>query len=89
MLQKTARPKIAWTTDIPERGPMARCDRRMIRQALTNLLQNAADAVAMRAAARMAMRATIAVAVAESHGAGICSGHRQRYRPAGARIAPG
>ncbi len=48
VLQKTARPKIAWTTDIPERGPLARCDRRMIRQALTNLLQNAADAIAMR-----------------------------------------
>jgi two-component system nitrogen regulation sensor histidine kinase NtrY len=27
---------------------MIRCDRRLIRQALTNLLQNAADAVAMR-----------------------------------------
>jgi two-component system nitrogen regulation sensor histidine kinase NtrY len=27
---------------------MARCDRRLLRQALTNLLQNAADAVAMR-----------------------------------------
>jgi two-component system nitrogen regulation sensor histidine kinase NtrY len=49
VLQKTARPKITWTTDIPERGPMLRCDRRMIRQALTNLLQNAADAIAMRA----------------------------------------
>jgi two-component system, NtrC family, nitrogen regulation sensor histidine kinase NtrY len=48
VLQKTARPQITWTTHIPERGPMASCDRRMIRQALTNLLQNAADAVAMR-----------------------------------------
>jgi two-component system, NtrC family, nitrogen regulation sensor histidine kinase NtrY len=48
VLQRTARPKIAWTTDIPERGPMARCDRRLLGQALTNLLQNAADAVAMR-----------------------------------------
>src|SRR5580658_3268546 len=48
VLQRTARPKIVWTTDIPERGPIARCDRRLIRQALTNLLQNAADAVAMR-----------------------------------------
>jgi two-component system nitrogen regulation sensor histidine kinase NtrY len=48
VLQRTARPKIAWTTDIPERGPVARCDRRMLRQALTNLLQNSADAVAMR-----------------------------------------
>nr|WP_294565269.1 PAS domain-containing sensor histidine kinase [uncultured Rhodopila sp.] len=48
VLQKTARPGIEWTTDIPERGPVAPCDRRMLRQALTNLLQNAADAVAMR-----------------------------------------
>ncbi|HYZ23957.1 MAG TPA: PAS domain-containing sensor histidine kinase [Rhodopila sp.] len=48
VLQKTARPGIEWTSDIPERGPVVRCDRRMLRQALTNLLQNAADAVAMR-----------------------------------------
>jgi two-component system nitrogen regulation sensor histidine kinase NtrY len=48
VLQKTARPGIAWPTDIPERGPLVPCDRRMLRQALTNLLQNAADAVAMR-----------------------------------------
>jgi two-component system, NtrC family, nitrogen regulation sensor histidine kinase NtrY len=47
VLQKTARPGIEWTTDIPERGPVVPCDRRMLRQALTNLLQNAADAVAM------------------------------------------
>jgi two-component system nitrogen regulation sensor histidine kinase NtrY len=48
MLQKTARPGIEWTTNIPERGPVVPCDRRMLRQALTNLLQNAADAVGMR-----------------------------------------
>jgi len=48
MLQKTARPGIEWITDIPERGPVVPCDRRMLRQALTNLLQNAADAVSMR-----------------------------------------
>jgi two-component system, NtrC family, nitrogen regulation sensor histidine kinase NtrY len=48
MLQKTARPGIQWTTSIPERGPVVPCDRRMLRQALTNLLQNAADAVSMR-----------------------------------------
>ncbi len=50
VLQKTARPGIAWPTHIPERGPVVPCDRRMLRQALTNLLQNAADAVAMREA---------------------------------------
>jgi two-component system nitrogen regulation sensor histidine kinase NtrY len=48
VLQKTARPGIEWVTDIPERGPVVPCDRRMLRQALTNLLQNAADAVGMR-----------------------------------------
>jgi two-component system nitrogen regulation sensor histidine kinase NtrY len=48
VLHKTARPGIEWVTDVPERGPVVPCDRRMLRQALTNLLQNAADAVAMR-----------------------------------------
>jgi two-component system nitrogen regulation sensor histidine kinase NtrY len=48
ILQRSARPEIAWSTDIPERGPVAPCDRRQLGQALTNLLQNAADAVAMR-----------------------------------------
>jgi two-component system nitrogen regulation sensor histidine kinase NtrY len=48
ILQKTARPEIDWRTEIPEQGPIVPCDRRMLRQALTNLLQNAADSVAMR-----------------------------------------
>ena len=48
VLQRSARPEIVWTTSIPDRGPMAVCDRRLLGQALTNLLQNAADAVAMR-----------------------------------------
>ena len=48
VLQRSARPEIEWTTAIPERGPMASCDRRLLGQAVTNLLQNAADAVAMR-----------------------------------------
>jgi len=48
VLQQTARPQIVWHSDIPERGPMAPCDRRLLEQALTNLLLNAADAVAMR-----------------------------------------
>ena len=54
VLQRTAHPEIAWRTDIPERGPVAPCDRRLLGQALTNLLQNAADAVAMRPRARRA-----------------------------------
>lgn len=48
ILQKTAHPGIDWVTDIPESGPVAACDRRLLGQALTNLLQNATDAVAMR-----------------------------------------
>lgn len=59
VLQKTARPQIAWTTDIPDQGPVVPCDRRLIGQALTNLLQNAADAIAMRPGAgaiRLAVR---------------------------------
>ena len=48
VLQRSARPEILWTTSIPDRGPVAVCDRRLLGQALTNLLQNAADAVAMR-----------------------------------------
>ncbi len=47
VLQRNAHHEIVWVTDIPERGPMALCDRRLLGQALTNLLQNAADAVAM------------------------------------------
>ena len=31
VLQKTARPQIAWPTDIPERGPVVPCDRRLLR----------------------------------------------------------
>ncbi|MBV9537629.1 MAG: PAS domain-containing sensor histidine kinase [Acidisphaera sp.] len=49
ILQKSAHPDIVWSTAIPERGPVAPCDRRLLGQALTNLLQNAADAIAMRA----------------------------------------
>ncbi|HEY0421319.1 MAG TPA: ATP-binding protein, partial [Acetobacteraceae bacterium] len=48
VLQRNARPHIRFETRIPDRGPIAACDRRLIGQALTNLLQNAADAVSMR-----------------------------------------
>ncbi len=63
VLQKTALPGIAWSSDIPAHGPVVPCDRRMMRQALTNLLRNAADAVGMREGA-----GAIAVSVAESNG---------------------
>jgi two-component system nitrogen regulation sensor histidine kinase NtrY len=63
VLQRTALHGIDWTSDIPPRGPYAFCDRRMMRQAITNLLRNAADAVAMREGA-----GAISVSVAESNG---------------------
>jgi two-component system nitrogen regulation sensor histidine kinase NtrY len=47
VLQRNAHPEIDWSTDLPERGPTAPCDRRLLGQALTNLLVNAADAVRM------------------------------------------
>jgi two-component system nitrogen regulation sensor histidine kinase NtrY len=52
MLQQHARPDIHFTAMIPQGGVTASCDRRLIGQALTNLLQNAADAIASRPGAR-------------------------------------
>ncbi len=67
VLQRSARPEIMWETSIPERGPIAVCDRRLLGQALTNLLQNAADAVAMRPreAGEPAGRISLSVAAAD------------------------
>ena len=71
VLQRQAHPEITYVTDIPERGPVAPCDRRLLGQALTNLLQNAADAVAMRpGGGRIEVRVTwtaeeVTVAVAD------------------------
>jgi two-component system nitrogen regulation sensor histidine kinase NtrY len=67
ILQRTALPRIAWSSDIPDRGPVVPCDKRMVRQALTNLLRNAADAIAMRPD-EDAGPGAIAVKVAESNG---------------------
>jgi two-component system nitrogen regulation sensor histidine kinase NtrY len=50
VLQRSAHAEITFVTDIPERGPVAPCDRRLLAQALTNLLQNAVDAIGMRGA---------------------------------------
>jgi two-component system, NtrC family, nitrogen regulation sensor histidine kinase NtrY len=68
VLEKTARPQIAWRSEIPEQGPLAPCDRRLLRQAVTNLLQNAADAVAMREQETGRKGGTIALSVeADQH----------------------
>jgi two-component system nitrogen regulation sensor histidine kinase NtrY len=50
VLQRDAHPEIAYETSFADPAPVVPCDRRQIGQALTNLLQNAADAVGMRAA---------------------------------------
>ncbi|MDF7673608.1 PAS domain-containing sensor histidine kinase [Acetobacteraceae bacterium ESL0709] len=48
ILQRHAHPEIIYTTCGLDKGPvMALCDRRLLGQALTNLLQNAADAITM------------------------------------------
>jgi two-component system nitrogen regulation sensor histidine kinase NtrY len=44
-LQREAHPKIAYHFEAPARGIGVRCDARQIGQVLTNLLQNAADAI--------------------------------------------
>lgn len=49
VLQRNAHSEITYTVTLPDRGPVVRCDRRLISQALINLLQNAADAIAMTA----------------------------------------
>ncbi|WP_193733577.1 PAS domain-containing sensor histidine kinase [Komagataeibacter sp. FXV3] len=48
ILQRNAHPEILYDVHLPDRGPLVQCDRRLVGQALTNLLQNAADAIAMR-----------------------------------------
>ncbi len=68
VLQRSARPEIVWTTDIPDRGPIGLCDRRLFGQAVTNLLQNAADAVAMRSRGEGEPVGRIRVAVLERDG---------------------
>ncbi len=44
-LQRNAYPEITFTLDMPEDRVPVRCDRRQIGQAITNLLQNAAEAI--------------------------------------------
>ncbi|MGY0482139.1 PAS domain-containing sensor histidine kinase [Endobacter medicaginis] len=70
ILQRSAHPEIDWRVTIPHNGPVAVCDRRLIGQALTNLLQNAADSIAMvpaeDAAAQPGWRGTIWLEVSEA-----------------------
>lgn len=48
LLQQNAHPDICYTLELPYGEISAWCDRHLISQALINLLQNAADAIAMR-----------------------------------------
>ncbi len=79
VLQREAHPAIRYTLTLPDGPAMARCDRRLIGQALTNLLVNAADAVAMRpGAGEIEVRLETDVAfwafVVEDDGIGLPSG---------------
>ena len=49
VLQRHAHGGITYRVELPEREIIAACDRRLMGQALTNLLTNAADAIAIRA----------------------------------------
>jgi two-component system nitrogen regulation sensor histidine kinase NtrY len=62
VLQRNAYPDITYDNHAGPEGLKLPCDRRLIGQALTNLLQNAADAIAMREggeAARIETRITV------------------------------
>jgi two-component system nitrogen regulation sensor histidine kinase NtrY len=63
VLQRDAHPAITYDLQLPEAPLSVRCDRRLINQALTNLLQNAADAIAMRPEGEAGGRVTVEVAV--------------------------
>ncbi len=51
-LQRQAHPGIDFTLELPDQPVACRCDGRQLRQALTNLLQNAVDAIDGRAEPR-------------------------------------
>jgi two-component system nitrogen regulation sensor histidine kinase NtrY len=76
VLQRVSQPQINWDIQIETPDLRAICDRRLIGQALTNLLQNAADAVAMRPGAahvtlRLAERGAMAVFSVTDDGIGL------------------
>ncbi|MBL8643378.1 MAG: PAS domain-containing sensor histidine kinase [Rhodospirillaceae bacterium] len=50
MLQRNAYPKIAFSSAIPQDSVMAKCDARLLGQALTNVLKNAVEAIEARLA---------------------------------------
>jgi two-component system nitrogen regulation sensor histidine kinase NtrY len=82
VLQRVAHPQIEWEV-IVEAPLRAVCDRRLLGQALTNLLQNAADAVGMREGAkhvtlRLAAQGSMAVLSVTDDGIGLPETDRAR-----------
>ncbi len=82
VLQRVAQPRMQWSVEIIQ--PLrAVCDRRLLGQALTNLLANAADAVAMRAGAshitlRLEASGEMAVMSVTDDGIGLPDAERAR-----------
>ena len=81
VLQRSAHPEIDYTLHLPTETPLVPLDRRLVGQALTNLLQNAADAVAMRPREergqillRLEIRPDSISVVVEDDGAGLPAG---------------
>ncbi len=67
-LQRMAHPEIAFHIDVPENGAIIHCDARQASQAMTNLLQNAIDAIDGRVAEAGASLAPGRIAVAIDDG---------------------
>lgn len=63
VLQRTAFPQIAFSFATPEVPIVAKCDARMIAQALTNVLKNAVEAIEARPAAAAGGRIDLALVV--------------------------
>lgn len=81
-LQRVAHPFITYGTEVPAQKVALHCDRRQIGQAVTNLLQNAADALEGQKDAQIALRiyqneAEVAIVV-EDNGCGLPSENRGR-----------
>jgi two-component system nitrogen regulation sensor histidine kinase NtrY len=81
VLQRSAHPEIDYRLDLPAGIPLVPLDRRLVGQALTNLLQNAADAIAMhpreargQILLRLDIRPESVSVIVEDDGAGLPAG---------------
>jgi two-component system nitrogen regulation sensor histidine kinase NtrY len=66
VLPRASRPDIAFVTSLPPSGPAVRADRRLLGQALTNLVQNAVDAILMRGEDGQAGKGRVEVTIAQN-----------------------